>query len=235
MAARDHQEVTQGRAAQAADFRQWERHANVALPEDFKAFLSICDGLNLRWRVRLNADAALPVGSVTLNSLSALKPVPLPPSFGLPGGGWGSSALTDSDDELSAATPRDAPRAFEIEGTAVSRVCLVYPPPLPAAAAPDAGSSSQAAAAAPSVWFQDAGCSWHFVAPSFTAYFRLVVLHRGVLHWQYAFTPLGLDPTALQWLRVYAPERAGMAEARLHDAQGAGRPTGAHRVAMSGV
>ena len=40
----------------------------------------------------------------------------------------------------------------------------------------------------PQVWFQDLGCTWNFVAGTFTEYFRVLVLYLGLAHWQYAFT-----------------------------------------------
>lgn len=46
----------------------------------------------------------------------------------------------------------------------------------------------------PEVWFQDLSCDWHFIANSFTDYFRLMIMHLGLPHWQYAYTDVGLDP-----------------------------------------
>ena len=39
--------------------------------------------------------------------------------------------------------------------------------------------------AAPEVWFRDLANQWFFIAKSFTDYFRLMVSHLGVPHWQY--------------------------------------------------
>ncbi|CAM9451377.1 unnamed protein product [Ectocarpus sp. 8 AP-2014] len=50
----------------------------------------------------------------------------------------------------------------------------------------------------PEVWLQDLSCRWHFLAGGFTSYFRMMVLHLGVLGWQQAFTPVGLSPTTEQ-------------------------------------
>jgi len=46
----------------------------------------------------------------------------------------------------------------------------------------------------PQIWFQDLSCSWFFIANTFTDYFRLMIMHLGLPHWQYAFTQVGLDP-----------------------------------------
>lgn len=40
----------------------------------------------------------------------------------------------------------------------------------------------------PQIWFQDLSCSWFFIANTFTDYFRLMIMHLGLPHWQYAFT-----------------------------------------------
>ncbi|CAN0091622.1 unnamed protein product [Ectocarpus sp. 4 AP-2014] len=59
----------------------------------------------------------------------------------------------------------------------------------------------------PEVWLQDLSCRWHFLADGFTSYFRMMVLHLGVLGWQQAFTPVGLSPTTEQCMRWFCPDR----------------------------
>ena len=88
---------------------------------------------------------------------------------------------------------RDAPRAT---------------PPYPQVALlfrgePNASGASPKA----SVWFQDLACKWHYVSPSFTHYFRLMVVHLGIIGCQYAYTDIGLDNVTRQWMRLYCPER----------------------------
>lgn len=46
----------------------------------------------------------------------------------------------------------------------------------------------------PEVWFQDLSCAWNYLAPRFSAYFRVMLHHLGLPSWQYAFTEAGLDP-----------------------------------------
>ena len=60
---------------------------------------------------------------------------------------------------------------------------------------------------APEVWFQDLSGWWYFVAPSFTAYVRLLVLHLGAPHWLCMYTEAGPTPIGLQWLRLLFPTR----------------------------
>ncbi len=82
--------------------------------------------------------------------------------------------------------------ALSASSRACAQVCLVY---------------RADRRAAPEVWFQDLACGWHYLAPSFTCYFRLAVAHLGVRGWQGCYAPCGADPVARQWMRLYCPER----------------------------
>lgn len=46
------------------------------------------------------------------------------------------------------------------------------------------------------MWFLDRSLCWHFLTPSFTSYYRLMITHLGLPEWQYAFTPYGPSPQA---------------------------------------
>lgn len=48
----------------------------------------------------------------------------------------------------------------------------------------------------PDIWFLDRSLDWHYMCDSFTAYYRLMVMHLGLPQWQYAFTDLGLSAQA---------------------------------------
>ena len=111
------------------------------------------------------------------------------PSF--PKGGHGDERI------LSVArTPSyrvvPAPSYASASSPALVQVCLVY---------------RADRRAAPEVWFQALACGWHYLAPSFTCYFRLAVAHLGVRGWQGCYAPCGADPVARQWMRLYCPER----------------------------
>ena len=69
------------------------------------------------------------------------------------------------------------------------------------------------------VWFCDQERTWHFLADSFTAYYRLLIVHLGILGWQYAYTPQGLDPLTTQWMRLYCPQRLMLDLQHSQDAQ----------------
>lgn len=46
------------------------------------------------------------------------------------------------------------------------------------------------------MWFLDRSLCWHFLTPTFTAYYRLMITHFGLPEWQYAYTPYGPSPQA---------------------------------------
>mmetsp|Transcript_1958 Transcript_1958/g.2552 ORF Transcript_1958/g.2552 Transcript_1958/m.2552 type:complete len:91 (+) Transcript_1958:34-306(+) len=59
----------------------------------------------------------------------------------------------------------------------------------------------------PTVSFRDNNCQWHPLTTDFTSYFRLALVHLGILGWQYAFTENGMDAQCEQMMRIFAPER----------------------------
>uniref|UniRef100_A0A7S1ITA6 Knr4/Smi1-like domain-containing protein n=1 Tax=Eutreptiella gymnastica TaxID=73025 RepID=A0A7S1ITA6_9EUGL len=66
----------------------------------------------------------------------------------------------------------------------------------------------------PQAWFISTDGSWHFVASSFTSFFRLVLMHLGLPGWCLAFTPWGMSATTKQWFRFLSPERCHIDECR---------------------
>ena len=53
----------------------------------------------------------------------------------------------------------------------------------------------------PQVWYLDRAYEWHFLAPNFTTYFRMMIYHLGLPQWQLLFTPNGPTP----WAKVRIP------------------------------
>jgi len=70
-----------------------------------------------------------------------------------------------------------------------------------------AASVATAAPVLDGVWFCDTDGHWHWLADSFASYYRLMIVHLGILGWQYIFTPQGLDALTMQWMRLYCPQR----------------------------
>jgi tubulin polyglutamylase complex subunit 2 len=218
-------QLTERAGVTARDISGWEKtNQPTKLPVDLRAFLQLFDGLELRWKIQYQGRP-IPLGWMHLNQLHEIKAVPNPP-YCKRGPTNGSQSLeliqdpeSDEDDEGSDSTvsgpklkttlpvysltccmcchslqaPFLAGAAFVLDHVTNSgQVCLVY----------DTKSSTT-----PQVWFQDLSCSWHFVAPTFTHYFRLMIMHLGIPGWHYAFTEVGLDPSTQQWFRLLSPER----------------------------
>ena len=57
----------------------------------------------------------------------------------------------------------------------------------------------------PQVWFLDRAFEWHFLAPNFPTYFRMMLVHLGLPQWQMRFTSMGPSPGALQLMTLLAP------------------------------
>ena len=56
-----------------------------------------------------------------------------------------------------------------------------------------------------------------------------MVVHLGIVGWQYAYTDIGLDNVTRQWMRLYCPERLAADDALFvenngDDQQRRGRP-----------
>lgn len=170
---------------------EWERaNAPCALPDDYKAFLLIADGLLLQWTVRFRGEE-LNLGSMSLNSLRDVTPVQLDPRDGqvshdgqrLPKCQW-ADRLEDF-------------RAFTLDSRMKDGVLALFYP----------NRTDK-----PQVWFQDLSCTWNFIANTFTDFFRLMVAHLGLPRWPYVFTQQGIDPAAKQWFRLYSPDRLAIDE-----------------------
>jgi len=185
------------------------KNAPYELPSDFRAFLGISDGLLLKWSIFLgslptsnndnsaekssapsNTTAPVPLqlGIMHINSLHDVTPIP--------------------DEEFVAFALDSGVNAND------GKVALVYDTYKVSNSKTKSKSTNTVAQQQryysknqPQVWFQDLACEWHFIASNFTEYFRLMIMHLGLPHWQYAYTRAGLDPASLQWFRFLAPDR----------------------------
>jgi len=141
----------------------WEtEHAPYKLPEDYKSFLQISDGLLLTWKI-IKGGSTHPLGSMHLNKLSEVQMIRLE-KFKLSVVGQEYY----SDDESEDGVEKPVIAAFNIDSKAQNgRVALMYKNTFDK----------------PQVWFQDLSCCWFFIANSFTDYFRLMIMHLGLPHW----------------------------------------------------
>lgn len=185
---------------------QWERlHSPYKLPQSLKSFLSITNGVSLRWDAKwggpdTETDKTIPIGALLFNSLQDIVPLPLQ----LDPDGDAAAAICAAFDEVATSDPSLGIKpgtaalqqarwaAFDLDTScACGRVALFY----------------VLGDAQPQVWFQDLACHWHFLAASFADYFRLAVMHLGLPNWPYIFTPAGLDTASEQWFRYIASDR----------------------------
>ncbi|KAJ1635601.1 hypothetical protein T492DRAFT_964564 [Pavlovales sp. CCMP2436] len=177
----------------------WERaHYPAQLPAELKALLAQSDGLSLTWSIE-HMGEELALGCIHLNELKHLARVDIDPSQvrggsePRPHGGFAASALAQPATASLLSLDGGGLMAFDLDSTAHDgRLILLYRLP---------------AVDSPQVWFQDLSQGWYFIADSFSDYFRLLLLHLGIARWQYAFTEVGLDPAARQWIRLLAPHR----------------------------
>jgi len=172
----------------------WEsKNSPYKLPNDFKSFLLVSDGILIQWTAEVMKEA-VPMGCIHLNPLFKLNRIALK-KFLL----HGDDTSSDEEDEVqsSSESSNDSKfAAFDIDSTCKGgRLAFFY----------QGGSHED-----PQVWFQGLSCKWYFIADSFTNYFRLLIMHCGVPFWYYAYTDIGLDPITEQWLRLLVPERLGI-------------------------
>ncbi|KAM6980660.1 tubulin polyglutamylase complex subunit 2 [Aplochiton taeniatus] len=176
----------------------WEQKNACLLPEDLKDFYLTTDGFTLTWGVKLDSEC-VPVGCMVINSVAKLRPLCQSSSvFSLPN----APTLADLDWEVNHGSEDPTPphfdfrsRIFELDSCGGNgKVCLVYK-----------HCSKGMIGQQCEVWFLDRCLYWHYLTPSFTAYYRLMITHLGLPEWQYAFTPYGPSPQAKQWASLYRP------------------------------
>ena len=136
------------------DIENWERaHYPCVLPEDFKSFLRLSDGLLLKWSIK-QGDLTQPLGCMQVNDMANLSPCPR-----------GSFAAGEGVFDTVGEQPPECVAAFELDSNALDgRLALLY---------------RAEALTKPQIWFQDLSATWFFIAHTFTDYFRLMMMHLG--------------------------------------------------------
>jgi hypothetical protein len=176
----------------------------VSLPADAAHSLSLSDGFHLRWSIRMR-DEILPIGNLHINALSQWRRMQVQ-KLKVCGAHYSSSeemsgAVSEDEDapdepeklslRLQPAPPSSYPRLFDLDCTCpAGHVCLLYTSPI---------SSS--------IYFVDLSSTAYFLAPTLTHYYRLLLMHIGIPHWQYAFTDAGMNQSAEQWFNLLSPHR----------------------------
>ncbi|CAL8336341.1 unnamed protein product [Merluccius merluccius] len=187
--------------AEKRSLLSWEQKNTCILPEDLRDFYLTTDGFTLTWSVKLD-DECVPVGCMMINSVARLRQLH-PPStlFSLPNAptladlNWDGDSTEKSEDCPAVPHFDSRSRIFELDSCGGNgKVCLVY------------RNCSQGVVAQQShIWFLDRSLYWHYLTPTFTSYYRLMLTHLGLPEWQYSFTPYGPSPQAKQWESLYPP------------------------------
>lgn len=172
-----------------AVIEKWEHKNTCKLATDLKNFYQTTDGLSIAWSVKFNGIISK-LGHINICHISALKQLTIPTDVGLlyPGG---EPVLHDQDGRLKPCW-RD--KIFEISSNPeYGKTCLVF-----ITGGHDGGE----------IWFLDRSLQWHFLASTFTNFFRMLILHLGIPGWQYSFTDTGLSPETENWCNMFIPNIA---------------------------
>jgi tubulin polyglutamylase complex subunit 2 len=189
-------------AKSSSEIVHWEKkNLPYKIPADMKEFYATFNGIHLLWKVNV-AGRQCTIGDLGLLSCSEIQRVPLDGIFF-------ASLISPPPDSKSCA-------AFVISRLPRGgRVTLLYRSPT------DQASSSLLTGVQdglkvscvvqnydePEVWLQDTNSRWYFMCGSFSQYYRLSLVHLGIIGWQDAFTPAGLSPTTKQWMGIFCKER----------------------------
>lgn len=170
-----------------AHIAAWERkNVPYCLSRDLKGFYSCLNGLFVKWYADMGGSEVV-VGEMRINSIEALIRVPIDIKFPQTNGYRVDAAPLDP--QTCAAYLLDSFCEF-------GNILLVF-----------RAKVDYAGIAEPEVWFQDHSGGWHFIASTFKQYFRLLLLHLGVIGWQMFFTPEGPPQFTMQWMRHFCRER----------------------------
>ncbi|KAF6216174.1 hypothetical protein GE061_000514 [Apolygus lucorum] len=170
----------------------WEQRHSCILPFDLKNFYLSTDGFLLTWCF-CNGGEEIPIGNLHINSLSKLRR--LAGVNGNFGDVESSPSLLDLDPFVSKSQKerplfKSTCKVFELDTCRdVASVCLVY----------------VEHKINPSIWLLDRSLEWHFLSPSFTQYFRMMLVYQGLPEWQYNLTTIGLAPWAQQLMYTFTP------------------------------
>ncbi|XP_050402952.1 tubulin polyglutamylase complex subunit 2 isoform X1 [Patella vulgata] len=199
----------------------WEQRNACLLPEDLKNFYLSSNGFDLTWCVQID-NSELPVGRMHIHPITQVTKLNVTPSNSHIHPSL-ADLETESDDEETNG--RDKPRLcgssgiFELDDCGgFGKVCLVVKKKTVLQTSPsiesenpsdneDEYTCSGITEPKVEIWFMDRSIRWHFVADSFCAYYRLMLMHLGLPQWQYAFTDIGLSLQTKQWFNMYAPIR----------------------------
>ncbi|CAG0878726.1 unnamed protein product [Darwinula stevensoni] len=174
----------------------WEQRYCCLLPSDLRNFYLAHDGFELSWKWKPKQGEAFPLGLMKINSLSRLRRIRhnyYGQSEMTEGSVYHDSSLQQQISEMTGFSGRW--KAYELDScNGKGKVCLVYgqkgedlklPPPTEA-----------------QIWFMDVSYDWHYLASSFTHYFRMMLMNLGLPYWQYSYTSVG-QPVQAQFFAAF--------------------------------
>ncbi|KAJ3078520.1 Tubulin polyglutamylase complex subunit 2, partial [Rhizoclosmatium hyalinum] len=217
-------------AASKNTFLETKAAVSITLPEDLRNLYEVSDGFSLQWSARFGdpqktskssnneeAQDSAVLGSLHVNGIDSLAYVA------------GSASKANTPENLAAINARHSisdevldltrfpnppgPAFILHESNGYGKVCLVYPI-TPSSLTPTTKDANdpqrhELNIKHPEIWFQSAQTSmWFFLTHSFTAYFRLAVIHLGIRGWHILFTDQGVPQEVLDWLNFYTPTHA---------------------------
>eukprot|EP00730_Choanoeca_flexa_P009842 TRINITY_DN14189_c0_g1_i1.p1 TRINITY_DN14189_c0_g1~~TRINITY_DN14189_c0_g1_i1.p1 ORF type:complete len:307 (+),score=36.04 TRINITY_DN14189_c0_g1_i1:63-983(+) len=161
---------------------QWEAESGCSMPLDLSNFYKSFNGFQLVWTC-LDAGHVIPVGQLTINRIEQLTKLQSPRKT-ISGFEECVAMMARSDESAPDPIANKFHLATVADG---SRVVLSL-------AHNDL-----------SIWLLDNARDWHYLANSFTEYFRLMVLNLGLPCWQHVVADIPLPPTAEPWFWMFMP------------------------------
>lgn len=184
----------------------WELKNYCSLPDDLKSFYATTDGILIQWSIKFNGVFEL--GRIQINSITDLIDI------NTKHGELTSTeepSLMDIDSEefeydlQGHCKPKLSDKSFVLDSCAnCGKVCLSYKKD------PDSRKTEL-----PEIWLLDRALQWHFLASSFTHYFRLLITHLGIPGWQYQFISTGISPETRTWCSMFIPNETRILDQNL--------------------
>lgn len=186
-----------------ADIAIWESKSSpIKLPLDMKMFYSKFNGVLISWKLLLG-EKSITVGRLCINSLAQLVRKPID----------GTVKFNNTPALRGFNYPDQSSFYFTIDSIPqIGDVVLVFLPDsekylncIPVNL--DGSHIRSDAFSRNQIWFIGANGEWSYICESFNDYLRLMVVHLGILGWQYTFTPSGLPLSTLEWMNLFCKER----------------------------
>ncbi|TYZ64336.1 hypothetical protein PybrP1_012305 [[Pythium] brassicae (nom. inval.)] len=166
----------------------WEqKNFPCALPDDLRRFLTITNGLSVKWFAPFRDHRVL-VGHFSLNSIQDMQKccVRKFPAFCRAADQHRVAEKPFTKEELPAFPLESSPKHGD--------VMLVY------------------FEDGPEIWFRDLNGRWSFLAETFGNYYRMLITHLGIVSWQTLFSDAGVDPVQKPWMHLFIPQRMALDE-----------------------